>query len=633
MVRGANEASDSESSRTNDRQSERTARDATDEGVPEPSRTWWKESVVYQIYPRSFNDSNGDGIGDIPGIIEKLDYLDDLGIDVVWLNPVYESPNVDNGYDIADYRSIMDEFGTMADWEDLLEGLHERGMRLIMDLVVNHTSDEHAWFVNSRDPNSEYRDYYFWAEGREVDDDGGQHGPEGEAPPNNWESFFGGPAWKYDEQSGEWYLHIFDERQPDLNWDNPEVREEIFEMMRWWLDKGIDGFRMDVINVLSKPEGLPDGKRDGDIVLGADQFVNGPRIHEFLREMNDEVLSDYDVMTVGEMVYLTVEEAKKYVGEDGDGLSLAFNFDHMRLDFGPEGRWDRADWAVYDLKQTVTHWQVGLADDGWNSLYFNNHDEPRMVSRFGDDDGYRAESAKLLATLLFTLRGTPFVYQGEEIGMTNYPFTSLSEVRDVDTLKNVAVARVEERLTTEEEALELVRYRSRDNARTPVQWNAEPGAGFTDGEPWIPINPNRDHVNVSNERANPNSIWHYYRDLINLRHNFDVLVYGDYQLYLPEHESLWAYTRTLGDERWFVVLNFSPMRTTFDPPDELAGTVTESVVGNYENRINALERFDMFPYEAQVYRLRGESQEEESQSQSESSERDGGDERDDGRDG
>jgi glycosidase len=580
--------------------------------VPRIDREWWKEAVVYQIYPRSFNDSDGDGIGDIPGIIEKLDYLDYLGVDVVWLNPVYESPEADNGYDVSDYRSVMDKFGTMDDWEELLAGLHDRDIKLIMDLVVNHTSDEHEWFQKARAaPDSKYRDYYVWREGAPVETEG-TTGAVGERPPNDWESFFGGPAWTYDEDTGEWYLHIFDEKQPDLNWDNPEVRREIFEMMEWWLEKGIDGFRMDVINVLSKPEGLPDGENEDAIVRGADQFVNGPRIHEFLGEMYDRVLSNYDVMTVGEMVDLDLEEAKRFIGPHGDGMSMAFNFDHMRLDFGSHGRWDQGDWSVRELKRTLTRWQNGLEEEGWNSVYMGNHDEPRMVSRFGHDGQFRRESAKLLATVLMTLQGTSYVFQGDEIGMTNYPFTSLDEVRDVDTIRNVEVARKQGRFGSEEEMLELVRHRSRDNARTPMQWTDDDEAGFTEGTPWIPVNPNYTRINVEAERGDRDSVLEYYRKVIELRHDHDVLVYGTYTLHLPEHECLWVYERELTPEddpemesdegeRVLVLLNFSDTPTTFDPPASLRGLDVDVLVGNYDADVDEVAPRELRPYEARVF--------------------------------
>ncbi|MFC6723867.1 alpha-glucosidase [Halobium palmae] len=625
---------------------------------PRIDREWWKEAVVYQIYPRSFNDSDGDGIGDIPGIVEKLDYLDYLGVDVVWLNPVYESPEADNGYDVSDYRAVMDKFGTMADWEELLAGLHDRDMKLIMDLVVNHTSDEHEWFVNAReDPDSEYRDYYVWREGEAVEA-AGTGGAVGQRPPNDWESFFGGPAWTYDEGSGEWYLHLFHEKQPDLNWDNPEVRTEIFEMMEFWLEKGIDGFRMDVINVLSKPEGLPEGEDDDAIVRGAEQFVNGPRIHEFLGEMYDRVLSNYDVMTVGEMVDLSVDEAKRFIGPHGDGMSMAFNFDHMRLDFGHHGRWDQGDWSVKELKRTLSHWQHGLEEEGWNSVYMGNHDEPRMVSRFGHDGQFRRESAKLLATVLMTLQGTTYVYQGDEIGMTNYPFSSLDEVRDVDTIRNVEVARQQGRFADEEEMLELVRHRSRDNARTPMQWTADDEAGFTDGTPWIPVNPNHTRINVDAERGDPESVLEYYRRVIDLRHEHDVLVYGRYTLHLPDHDCLWVFERELessgeegnderkaggdldvdtggadvdadpagsadldgedggtdvggddgqgGDaERVLVVLNFSDTPTRFRPPASISGLAVDLLVSNYDDvDAGEIREEDLRPYEARVLEVR-----------------------------
>jgi glycosidase len=588
--------------------------------VPEHEREWWKEAVVYQVYPRSFNDTDGDGVGDLPGIVERLDYLDDLGVDVVWLCPVYESPNVDNGYDVADYHAILDTFGTMADWEQLLDGLHDRGMKLIMDLVVNHTSDEHEWFVKSRAGDPDYDDYYWWREGEPVPEtayDEGLYDPADyglprearERPPNDWESFFGGPAWTYDDERGEWYLHLFDRKQPDLNWESPQVRTEVFEMMERWFEKGIDGFRMDVINLISKPDGLPDGA-DGDaIVRGADQFVNGPRVHEYVRAIHDEAVPD-DAMTVGEMVELSVDEAAAFLGDDGDGMSMAFNFDHMRLDFGPEGgRWSQGDWSVRELKETISRWQTGLDGRGWNSLYLNNHDEPRMVSRFGDES-YRRASATLLATLLYTLQGTPYLYQGEEIGMTNYPFTSLEEIRDVDTLKNVEALEREGRFTSDDDLLELVRYRSRDNARTPMQWSAEENAGFTDGEPWIGVNPNHEEINVEAARADDESVWHYYRDLIDLRHEEDVLVYGSYELLLPEHEQLWVFTRTLRDdagevgERTLTVLNVGNEETAFDPPESVAGDATELLIANYPVEPTTVGRETLRPWEARVYRLR-----------------------------
>ena len=569
-------------------------------------RQWWKEAVVYQIYPRSFKDTDGDGLGDLPGIVDELDYLSDLGVDVVWLNPVYESPGADNGYDIADYRAIDDQFGDMGDWERLLDGLHERGIKLIMDLVVNHTSDEHEWFVESRKSrDNEYRDYYIWREGRPADeaDYDCEEGPEGEIPPNNWQSFFGGPAWSYDERTEEWYLHIFDEKQPDLNWENPEVRAEIYDMMTWWLEKGIDGFRMDVINLISKPADLADGADPEALVVGADRFMNGPRIHEFISEMHEEVLAEYDAMTVGEMAAIDAADARQYAR---DGMNMAFTFDHVRLDFGPNGRWSHGEFTLPELKGAMTYWQQGLGDEGWNAVFLGNHDEPRIVSRFGNDGEYRVESAKLLATLLNTLQGTPYILQGDELGMTNYPFESLDEVRDVDTLNNVRVAKERGQFTDDAELLDLVRQRSRDNARTPMQWSGEEThAGFTAGEPWIPVNPNYQAVNVADARADPESVWHYYRRVVDLRHGSDLLVYGDYDLYFREHEDLWVYARTLDDERVLVALNFSDTETTFEPPAEFAGRNADLLVGNYEAEVDvdAVEPTPLRPWEARVYDL------------------------------
>jgi oligo-1,6-glucosidase len=578
------------------------------------TRRWWKEAVVYQIYPRSFNDSDGDGVGDIPGILRRVDYLDDLGVDVVWLNPVYESPNADNGYDIADYRSIASEFGEMADWEALLAELHDRDIRLVMDLVVNHTSDEHAWFRQSRESReSEYRDWYFWREGRDAEAVpwSAEAGPDGEAPPNDWESFFGGPAWTYDEATGEWYLHLFDEKQPDLDWTNERVREEVFDTMAWWLEKGIDGFRMDVINLISKPPGLPSTDPDRGIET-IDRVTNGPRVHEYLREMREAVLSS-DLLTVGEMVgeELPMRDARQYVGQgpERDGLSMLFHFEHMLLDRGEE-LWETSEWDLTDLKAVFDRWQDGLADEGWNSLYFANHDQPRSVSRFGDDGEYRRESAKLLATLLHTLRGTPYVYQGEELGMTNVPFESLEEFRDVDTLNPVRRAIERGEIDSFESVAEGVRANSRDNARTPMQWSAESNAGFTDGEPWIKVNPNHAGINVADERDDPDSVWHYYRRLIELRTEHDVMAYGDYDPYLKEHEAVWAYTRTLGEERWLVVLNFSGTATEFElPADVVADADPSVVIANYDlggtDRVGgaATGSFELRPWEARVYDL------------------------------
>jgi oligo-1,6-glucosidase len=551
-------------------------------------RSWWKEAVVYQIYPWSFKDSDGDGVGDLQGIIEKLDYLDDLGVDVVWLNPVYRSPQVDNGYDIADYQAIHEEFGTMADWDALLEGLHARGMKLIMDLVVNHTSSEHEWFITSREnPDGEYGDYYIWVDG------------EPDEQPNNWESFFGGPAWTYDETRGAWYLHLFHADQPDLNWENPDLREDVYRMMNWWLDRGIDGFRLDVINLISKPEHLPDGDPDSDLWTGGGHYINGPNVFQHLGEMYDRTYSNYDTMTVGEMATVTVEQARDYTGINGP-LDMVFNFDHLRLDFGEEGRWDVGEWSLVELKEVLGEWQTGLLSDGWPSVFFENHDQPRSVSCFGDPDRYHRESATLLATVLLTLRGTPYIYQGEELGMTNTTFESLDDVRDVDTIQNVREEMARRGIDDYDDFRHIVEYRSRDNARTPMQWDATENAGFTTGEPWIDVTPNHVDINVETERETPGSVWHYYRDLIAIRHESDVLVYGDYHDFLPTDEQVWAYTRTLGKNRVFVVCNFSG-----DPVERPLPIVSEGnlVIANYPNAPDSLGDLELRPYEARVYEL------------------------------
>lgn len=555
------------------------------------NRAWWKEAVVYQVYPRSFFDSDGDGIGDIPGISEKLDYIDDLGVDVLWLNPVYDSPNADYGYDIREYRSIMAEFGTMDDWEHLLEAVHDRDMRLIMDLVVNHTSDEHEWFRQSRQEDDHYDDYYYWCEGTPGD------------PPNNWESFFGGPAWTYDDERGAFYLHLFHEKQPDLNWTNPDVRADIYDIMTWWLEKDIDGFRMDVIDLLSKPEGLPDGDPSRPHV-GVEQFTNGPRIHEYLLEMHDEVLSNYDVMTVGEMGGLTVANADAFLGEEGPSLDMAFQFEHVRIDFDDGNRWSVADWSLPDLKQIITRWQTQLGKDTWLALFLNNHDQPRAVSRFGDEQ-YREASAKLLATFLLTLRGTPYLYQGEEIGMTNPRFESLEQVSDPDTLGAVvSLLTSEDGPDTHQEILDLINTRSRDLARTPMQWSASEHAGFTTGEPWLPVEGTDEQITVAAAERDPESVLHYYRSLIEYRHEMDVLVYGEYQLLCPEDEQVYAYTRALEDDQVLIVLNWSSEDAEIDLSAEVDADISSLMIGTHGSDEDAtLRHMALAPYEARVYHL------------------------------
>ncbi|EMA29792.1 glycoside hydrolase family 13 protein [Haloarcula japonica] len=559
-------------------------------------RAWWKEAVVYQIYPRSFNDSDGDGVGDLQGIIERLDYVADLGVDVIWLNPVYDSPQNDNGYDISDYRAIYDEFGTMADWEALLEEVHERGMRLVMDLVVNHTSDQHEWFEKSRQRDPEYEDYYIWREGGTNED--------GEpTPPNNWESFFGGSAWEYDEARGEYYLHLYDTSQPDLNWRNDAVRQDIFDTIEWWLEKGIDGFRMDVINLLSKAEGLPDGDPDSEWV-GSEHFIDGPEMLSYLDAMDEQVLSNYDVMTVGEMPQLTVESAREYAGAEGP-LDMAFHFQHTKLDYADGERWSVGDWSLPDLKRIIDRWQDGLAADGWNTLYWENHDQPRSVSRYGDPEDYRPESAKLLGTFILTLRGTPYIYQGQELGMTNADWDTMDDLRDVDAINHARELLDREGFDDYDDVKDVVGYRTRDNARTPMQWDDSENAGFTDGDPWIQVNPNYREINAADQQADTDSVYNYYRRLIQLRSDRDVLVYGDYTDLRPDHETVFAFTRSLatdsGTERLLVVLHFDDAAETFDLPVEYAdSTLLEC---NYDHDDPDPGTVTLAPYEARVYEL------------------------------
>ncbi|WP_224338064.1 glycoside hydrolase family 13 protein [Haloprofundus halobius] len=560
------------------------------ETVAGESREWWKEAVFYQIYPRSFNDSDGDGVGDIPGIEEKVAYLDALGVDVVWLSPVYESPNADNGYDIADYRSIMDEFGTMDDWDRLRSTLHEQGIRLIMDLVVNHTSDQHDWFQRSRRREQGFEEYYHWRDGTPDE------------PPNNWESFFGGSAWSYDDEREAWYLHLFDENQPDLNWRNPTVRDEITSMVIWWLEKGIDGFRLDAINHLSKTEGYPDGDPEAAVV-GATHFTHGPRIEEYLRELHDEAFANYDAVTVAEMGGTSVGEALDYLGEDGVGLDMIFQFDHLSVDEGPDGRWDvnaSTDWRLTEFKEIIDSRQEALDGVGWDPLFLGNHDYPRPLSRFGDER-YRTASAKLLATFCLTMRGTPFIYQGEEIGMTNAEFETFDEIDDPMTVGTVEELLSAGTVDSFEDVRELVNYWSRDHSRTPMQWSDGSEAGFTTGEPWLGVNDDYERVNVEAARADANSIWEFYRRLVELRNEHDVLVYGEYEPLLPDDDQLYAFTRTLDDEAMLVVLNWSAEVARFESPTT-ERAVTRTLLANYDDAPTDPYGETFRPYEAVVYR-------------------------------
>lgn len=557
----------------------------------------WKRSVVYQIYPRSFQDSNGDGIGDLPGITSRLDYLQQLGVDVVWLSPVYASPQDDNGYDISDYRAIAPEFGTMADFEQMLAAMHARGIRLMMDLVVNHSSDEHEWFRQARSSrDNPYHDYYLWAEPKA---DG--------SPPNNWEAAFQGSVWEWNEATGEYYLHMFSRKQPDLNWENPQLRAEVYALMRFWLDKGVDGFRMDVINMISKPwnadGSLPDAPvvREGFLQPSFGMTCNGPRLLEFLREMRREVLDHYDTITVGEAPLATVQQGRDITHPETGALDMLFQFEHMDLDsVGGHvmGKWAARPLDLRELKRTMSRWQDELHGRGWNSLYLSNHDQPRPVSRFGDDGRYRVLSAKMLATWLHGMQGTPYIYQGEELGMSNMAFERLEDLRDIESLNFYRVATVE-RGWTHADAMESIHAKGRDNARTPMQWDGSAQAGFSSGQPWIGLNPNASEVNAAQALADPNSVFHYYRALIALRKQLPVLVAGRHELLLPGHEQLYAYLRCLDQQRLLVLCNFGAGELAVELPPELATCQAERLIGNYpEAQPLALEGLRLRPYEA-----------------------------------
>lgn len=551
-------------------------------------KAWWKEAVVYQIYPRSFMDSNGDGIGDINGITSRLDYLKELGVDVLWLSPVYQSPNDDNGYDISDYQAIMEEFGTMEDFDRMLEGIHARGMKLVMDLVVNHTSDEHPWFVESRkSKDNPYRDYYIWREGKD--------GKE----PNNWGSCFSGSAWEYDKTTDMYYLHLFSKKQPDLNWDNPKVRDEVFQMMNWWCEKGIDGFRMDVISLISKKPGLPDGYQAPGALYGDSGCANGPHVHEYLQEMNQKVLSHYDLMTVGECAGVTIEEAKKYANADGRELSMVFQFEHVEAN-GPMGKWTDERVQLKDFKTTMSKWQTELEGKAWNSLFLGNHDQARSVSRFGNDaPEYRAVSAKMLVTCLHMMQGTPYVYQGEELGMTNCPFPTLEDLRNIESI-NAFHELTEAGKVNPEDMMRYIRLRGRDNARTPMQWDDSANAGFTTGTPWIMVNPNYTEINAKTEMEDPDSVFRYYQKIIGLRKKEKVMVYGTYQLLDPDNEKLYVYTRTLDNEKLLVICNFTEEEETYSVPEEFSKG--EVLISSY-HREKAEKEIMLKPYEALVLKI------------------------------
>ena len=551
--------------------------------MTEEKKAWWKEAVIYQIYPRSFADSNGDGIGDLNGITAHLDYLETLGIDVIWLSPVYKSPNDDNGYDISDYRDIMDDFGTMEDFDRLLAEAHRHHIRIVMDLVVNHTSDEHAWFIESRSSrDNPHRDYYIWKE------------PKDGKEPNNWGAWFGGSAWELDEHTGMYYLHCFSRKQPDLNWENPKVRDEVFDMMNWWCEKGIDGFRMDVISMISKDPSFPDGPvEDGLYGSLAPYVCNGPHVHEYLQEMNRRVLSHYDLLTVGEAAGVTIEEAQKYANNDGTELGMVFQFEHVDLIRGPIGKWSDQKPQLTELRRVMNKWQYELEGRAWNSLFLDNHDQPRVVSRFANDsEQYRVVSAKMIATCLHMLKGTPYVYQGEELGMTNAYFDRLEDYRDIESI-NAFHQYVDSGLVTAEDMMRYLKEISRDNARTPMQWDASPNAGFTTGTPWIRVNPNYKEINAAACTADPDSVFHYYQELIRLRHTLPIIVYGTFRGLLEDSETIYAYQRLLDGQVLTVACNFTDQEQACDLCEDPAA---RELISNYKtHKAGTLQ-----PYEARV---------------------------------
>lgn len=555
---------------------------------------WWKKSVVYQIYPKSFYDSDGDGFGDLNGIREKLSYLEKLGVDVIWLNPIYESPQVDNGYDISNYKKIEPQLGTMEDFDMLLKEAHEKGIRIILDLVVNHTSDKHPWFTEAKKGKENlYHDYYIWKD----------------TIPNNWGSSFGGPAWEYVEETAQYYLHLFAKEQPDLNWENPKVRKEVQEILRFWLEKGIDGFRMDVITLISKDPAYPDGpviqnKAYGSYYAGC---ASGPRVHEYLQEMNREVLSKYDIMTVGEAPHTSADEAAPYTASDRHELNMVFHFDHMHLDYDENGKYAKNRVKLTDLKAVMTKWQDTMHEcDGWNSLYWSNHDQARAVSRFGNEsEPYRVKSAKMLGTILHMMQGTPYIYEGEELGMTNAHFESIDEYKDVEAL-DIFRDFTERKGFSEKDTLELLGLKSRDNARTPMQWDNTVNAGFTEGTPWIGVNKNCKEINVEQCLADQDSIFYYYQKLIQLRHEMPIITDGVYELLDKENESVYAYLRKGEKETLLVVGNFTDKTINYHIEEKVQAKKSRLLISNY----NAAETFErdlsLEPYGACVYLLEAE---------------------------
>jgi trehalose-6-phosphate hydrolase len=553
------------------------------------SNEWWKKAVVYQIYPKSFHDTTGNGTGDIQGIIEKLDYLKELGVEVLWLTPIYKSPQRDNGYDISDYYAIHEDYGTMDDFDRLLAEAHKRGLKIIMDIVINHTSTEHEWFKQARTSrDNPYRDFYIWKDGK--------HGET----PTNWESKFGGSAWEYDETTEQYYLHLFDVTQADLNWENEKLRAALYEMMHFWLKKGVDGFRLDVINLISKDQNFPQDDSDGRKF-----YTDGPRIHEFLHEMNEQVFSKYDIMTVGEMSSTSIDNCIKYTNPTQEELNMTFSFHHLKVDYPNGDKWTKADFDFHTLKQILSNWQVGMNQGGgWNALFWCNHDQPRVVSRFGDDQKYHKESAKMLATTLHMMQGTPYIYQGEEFGMTNPNFNSIDEYRDVESLNIFNIKKNEG--MDQHEIIDILKQKSRDNSRTPVQWNANENAGFTSGTPWIQTASNFQEINAEQALKDSDSIFFHYQKLIQLRKRYDVITDGKYLPISNEDDAIFAYVRTSGSEKLLVINNFYDKEKAFVLPADLHLDEydSEMLLSNYEDSTPIGPEISLRPYESVVYYLK-----------------------------
>lgn len=554
-------------------------------------KEWWRKAAVYQIYPKSFNDTKGNGVGDIQGIIDKLDYLNELGIDVIWLTPIYSSPQKDNGYDISDYFSIHEEYGTMEDFDRLLEEAHNRNIKVIMDIVVNHTSTEHEWFKKSRESkDNPYRDFYIWKD------------PVDGKEPSNWISKFGGSAWELDEKTGQYYLHLFDVTQADLNWENEEVRKNVYDMMHFWFEKGVDGFRLDVINLISKNQDFPNDDKKTAPGDGRKFYTDGPRVHEFMKEMNAKVFSKYDAMTVGEMSSTTIDHCIKYTNPERKELSMTFNFHHLKVDYPNGEKWALADFDFQALKQILSKWQVEMhKGGGWNALFWCNHDQPRIVTRYGNDGEFHEESAKMLATTIHMMQGTPYIYQGEEFGMTDPKFKDISQYRDVETLNYYRI--MKEQGVPEADIMEIIKRKSRDNSRTPVQWNDSINAGFTTGTPWIDVAENYKQINAEASLKDSNSIFHHYKALIQLRKEYEVITSGNYDLLLEDHEQVFAYTRTFEEDVLLVVNNFYAQETTINLPENFRKE-NKILLSNYKDSSNNTSQLKLRPYESIVYLLK-----------------------------